>query len=65
MHEVPEDRARTVGMCRRLGVWPLDHRHRDSKSCCCESCFAGKPDELAPLRKRRKPKAFFWEEDAA
>lgn len=73
---VPEDRARTIRMCKRLGIWPLDRKHRE-RHCMCPRCFGDDPvrmreaptsvdpGELAHLRAKRRPKAFAWEEDYA
>ena len=65
----PENRALTVGVCKRLGIWPLDRKHRAQGDCCCPSCFGGvatpPPDELSHLRAKRTRVALPWEEDAA
>lgn len=72
----PENRALTAGVCRRLGIWPLDTRHRDRPGCMCSRCFGDlsttftvptsqPPDELAHLRVKRHRVALPWEEDAA
>lgn len=72
----PENRALTVAVCKRLGIWPLDRKHRDG-SCQCPACFGDNtvrmreskstvsPDELAHLRAKRRQACFPWEEDAA
>ena len=75
MDSVPEDRARTIRMCKRFGVWPLSI-HRDHDRCVCPHCFGDQatafsvptqtsPGELAHLKPRRQRKAFMWEEDYA
>ena len=73
----PENRALTVAVCKRLGIWPLDRTHRTVGQCACPSCFGDSPTgmrepettvdpaELAHLRAKRRRAAFFWEEDAA
>lgn len=72
----PENRALTAAVCKRLGIWPLDPKHRPGRQCLCAECFGDRetafsqpttvpPGELAHLRTRRRRKAFAWEEDAA
>lgn len=72
----PENRALTVAVCKRLGIWPLDRKHRQG-DCCCPSCFGDTtvqvreaptnvdPNELTHLRAKRRQAAFPWEIDAA
>lgn len=77
MDSPPEDRTRTIRMCKSLGIWPLDRRHRQNPHCCCERCFGDvevgfanreatiSPDQLAHLRAKKRRVALPWEEDAA